>query len=63
MSNFAMKNYCKIRHFVLFHNKSEFIKNAYRHNKVRDLKEAFEEYPVEEEWHEVESRKCINGFN
>ncbi len=33
-------------------NKSEFIKNAYRHNKVRDLKEAFEEYPVEEEWHE-----------
>ena len=31
---------------------SEFMKFAYKCNKVRDIKEAFEEYPVEEEWHE-----------
>lgn len=30
---------------------SEFMKFAYKCNKVRDIKEAFEEYPVEEEWH------------
>jgi len=30
---------------------SEFLKFAYKHNKVRDISEAFEEYPVEEEWH------------
>ena len=29
---------------------SEFMKFAYKCNKVRDIKEAFEEYPVEE-WH------------
>ena len=27
------------------------MKFAYKCNKVRDIKEAFEEYPVEEEWH------------
>lgn len=31
---------------------SNFLKIAYKHNKVKDLKEAFEEYPVEEEWHQ-----------
>ena len=30
---------------------SEFLKFAYKHNKVRDISEAFDEYPVEEEWH------------
>lgn len=30
---------------------SDFLKIAYEHGKVRDLKEAFEEFPVEEEWH------------
>lgn len=30
---------------------SDFLKIAYEYNKVRDLKEAFEEYPVEDEWH------------
>ena len=30
---------------------SDFLKLAYKHNKVKELKEAFEEYPVEEEWH------------
>jgi len=24
---------------------------AYKYGKVKDLKEAFEEFPVEEEWH------------
>lgn len=30
---------------------SDFLKMAYKHNRVKDLKEAFEEFPVEEEWH------------
>lgn len=30
---------------------SDFLKIAYKHNRVKDLREAFEEYPVEEEWH------------
>lgn len=30
---------------------SGFLKIAYKYNRVKDLKEAFEEYPVEEEWH------------
>lgn len=30
---------------------SDFKKTAYKYGKVKDLKEAFEEYPVEEEWH------------
>lgn len=30
---------------------SEFMRFAYKCNKVRDIKEAFEEFPVEEEWH------------
>ena len=29
---------------------SDFLKIAYKYNRVKDLKEAFEEYPVEE-WH------------
>ena len=32
-------------------NLSEFIKIAYKYGKVKDLSEAFKEYPVEEEWH------------
>lgn len=30
---------------------SDFLKIAYKYNGVKDLKEAFEEFPVEEEWH------------
>ncbi len=30
---------------------SDFLKIAYKYNRVKDLKEAFEEFPVEEEWH------------
>lgn len=34
---------------------SDFLKIAYKNNRVRDLKEAFEEYPVEE-WHKVATK-------
>jgi len=27
------------------------LKIAYQYDKVRELKDAFEEFPVEEEWH------------
>ena len=30
---------------------SDFLKYAKEKGKIRDLSEAFEEYPVEEEWH------------
>ena len=30
---------------------SDFLKIAYKYNRVRDLKEAFEEFSVEDEWH------------
>lgn len=39
---------------------SDFLKFAYEHGKVRDIKEAFEEFPVEEEWHKgkIENVLC-----
>ncbi len=30
---------------------SDFLKTAYKYGRVKDLNEAFEEFPVEEEWH------------
>lgn len=30
---------------------SDFLKIAYKYNRVKDLEEAFDEFPVEEEWH------------
>ena len=30
---------------------SEFLKIAYKYGKVKDLEEAFKEFPVEDEWH------------
>jgi len=39
---------------------SDFLKIAYKHNKVKDLKEAFEEYPVEEEWHKGRIEYVLN---
>lgn len=30
---------------------SEFLKKAYKEGRVRPLKEAFKEFPPEEEWH------------
>ena len=43
-------------------NLSQFLKLAYKHNKVRDLKEAFEEYPIEEEWHQGKSENVLNAL-
>ena len=39
---------------------SDFLKTAYKYDKVKDLKEAFEEYPVEEEWHEGKVENVLN---
>ena len=44
-------------------NLSTFIKNAYKYNKVKELKDAFEEYPVEEEWHEGKVENVLNDSN
>lgn len=41
-------------------NLSPFIKNAYKNNKVKELKDAFEEYPVEKEWHEGKVENVLN---
>ena len=38
---------------------SDFLKFAYKHNKVRDISEAFEEYPVEEEWHKGKTENIL----
>lgn len=35
-------------------NMSEFLKMAYKRGRVKELQEAFEEYPVENEWHKGE---------
>lgn len=32
-------------------NYSDFIKKAYEAGRVKDVSEAFKEYPPEEEWH------------
>lgn len=40
--------------------KSEFLKLAYANNKVKDLEEAFLEYPPEEEWHEGKIENIVS---
>ena len=44
-------------------NLSEFLKNAYKKNRVKDLKEAFEEYPPEEEWHKGKVENVVMDIN
>ncbi len=39
---------------------SKFLKIAYEHGRVKELKEAFEEYPVEEEWHKGKVENVLN---
>ena len=39
---------------------SEFLKTAYKYGRVKDLEEAFEEFPVEEEWHEGKIENVLN---
>ena len=38
---------------------SEFLKNLYASGAISDLHEAFEEYPVEEEWHKGNSENFL----
>lgn len=42
---------------------SDFLKTAYEHGKVKDLKDAFKEYPVEEEWHKGKIENVLNEDN
>lgn len=39
---------------------SDFLKTAYKYNKIKELNEAFEEYPVEEEWHKGKIENVLN---
>ena len=39
---------------------SEFLKTAYKYGRVKDLEEAFKEFPVEEEWHKGKIENVIN---
>ena len=41
---------------------SDFLKIAYKYGKVKDVKEAFEEYPVEEEWHNGKVEEYKKNF-
>lgn len=40
-------------------NLSNFLQIAYKYNKVKELSDAFEDYPVEEEWHEGKVENVI----
>lgn len=42
---------------------SEFIKTAYKYNRVKDVEEAFLEFPVEEEWHKGKSEEFYKKIN
>ena len=42
---------------------SDFLKTAYEHGKVRDLKDAFKEYPVDEEWHKGKIENILKENN
>ena len=42
---------------------SDFLKTAYEHGKVRDLKDAFKEYPVDEEWHKGKIENILKEIN
>ena len=42
---------------------SEFIKKAYEANKVKNIEDAFMEYPTEEEWHKGKIEYFINDKN
>ena len=41
---------------------SEFLKIAYKYGKVKNLEEAFKEYPVEEEWHKGKIEEYKRSF-
>ena len=39
---------------------SDFLKIAYQNSKVKELNEAFKEFPVEEEWHKGKIENILN---
>ncbi len=39
---------------------SDFVKRAYKSGKIKNVSEAFEEYPVEEEWHKGKIENVIS---
>lgn len=39
---------------------SDFLKTAYEYGKVKELEEAFKEYPVDEEWHKGKIENVLN---
>ena len=39
---------------------SKFLKTAYKYGRVKDLEEAFKEFPVEEEWHKGKIENVLN---
>ena len=41
-------------------NLSDFLKVAYKYNKIKNIEEAFKEFPVEEEWHKGEVEILLN---
>ena len=41
-------------------NLSDFLKVAYKYNKIKNIEEAFKEFPVEEEWHKGEVENLLN---
>lgn len=41
---------------------SDFLKIAYKYNRVKDLKEAFEEYPVQDEWPEGKIENVLRVY-
>ena len=38
---------------------SEFLKKAYQSGRIKDLEDAFKEYPVEEEWHKGKAEMVL----
>ncbi len=39
---------------------SDFLKFAYKYGKVKDVSKAFEEFPVEDEWHKGKIENVLN---
>ena len=39
---------------------SELLKIEYKYGRVKDLEEAFEEFPIEEEWHKGKVENVLN---
>ena len=39
---------------------SDFLKFAMEHDRIRDITEAFEEFPTEEEWHHGKIENVLN---